>query len=36
MGRKLIVKEYQGEGRVRDATYVEFERTFGFYQGHSP
>ena len=33
MGKKLIVKEFNGEGRVRDATYVEFERTFGFHQG---
>ena len=33
MGKKVIVKEYDGEGMVRDATYVEFKRAFGFHQG---
>ena len=33
MGKDLIVKEFDGEGRVRDATFVEFERTFGRHKG---
>ena len=27
--KDLIIKAFDGEGRVRDATFVEFERTFG-------
>ena len=26
--------KYEGEGMVRDATFVEFTRTFGFHKGH--
>ena len=29
-----IVLEYDGEGMVRGATFVEFRRDFGFHQGH--
>ena len=33
MGKSVIVKEYDGEGLVRDATFVEFKRNFGFHKG---
>jgi len=33
MGKSVIVKEYNGEGHVRGATFVEFKRTFGFNKG---
>ena len=28
------VLEYDGEGKVRGATFVEFRRDFGFHKGH--
>ena len=34
MVKDLIVKEFDGEGKVRGATYVEFRRDFGFHRGH--
>ena len=34
MVKDLIIKAFDGEGRVRDATFVEFERTFGKHRGH--